>query len=48
MMNIDVITNNLIGASFESWYSKNGKDLINHMKKFKNGAVDQILSFIKK
>lgn len=46
MMNIEVVTNDLIGASHEEWYIKEGENLVNHMKSFKGAAVSQIRSLI--
>lgn len=46
MMNIEVITNELIGASYEDWFKKEGQELIDHMYAFKDSAVLKIASLI--
>ena len=33
MMNVEIETNHLVGASYEEWYSKKGVDLIKYMRK---------------
>jgi hypothetical protein len=33
MMGLDVVTNKLVGASYEPWYNLNGKEMINFMRK---------------
>mgnify|MGYP003112497961 FL=1 len=42
MLGLHVETNQLIGASYEPWYHKNGIDLINFMKNKKEDLVDII------
>ena len=46
MMNLEVVTNELIGAAYEPWYKKEGNELISHMREFKNTAATQIASLI--
>ena len=43
MMGLNVITNSLIGASYEPWYKHNGIDLINSMR----GKKDDLLTLIR-
>ena len=42
MMNVEVVTNKLIGASYEDWYCLNGKDLINKMRHKRETFADFI------
>jgi len=42
MMNMKVITNNLVGARSESWFSLKGEQLIEHMKNRKVEIIQQI------
>lgn len=42
MMNMKVITNNLVGASKEEWFKYKGDDLLNIMKQKRTDIVDQI------
>ena len=42
MMNVEVVTNELIGASYEDWYCLNGKDLINKMRHKRETFADFI------
>ena len=40
MMNLEIETNHLIGASYEDWYPKKGIDLINFMRKKRDAFRD--------
>lgn len=42
MMNMKVITNNLVGARSEPWFSLKGEQLIEHMKNRKTEIIQQI------
>lgn len=42
MMGMKVITNNMVGATHETWFSKKGHELINLMKDKKNEIIDKI------
>ena len=42
MMGLKIITNKLIGASYESWYDFDGKELINYMKNKRETFADFI------
>ena len=42
MMGLKVITNGLVGASYEEWYNLNGVDLINKMRQKRKGFADFI------
>tara|TARA_Y100000296_G_C5141308_1_gene241220 strand:- start:258 stop:1109 length:852 start_codon:yes stop_codon:yes gene_type:complete len=42
MMGLKVITNDLVGASYEEWYNLNGADLINKMRQKRKGFADFI------
>ena len=42
MMGLKTITNKLIGASYEEWYSLNGIELINEMRNKRKSLVDFI------
>jgi len=37
MMALDVVTNKLVGASYEPWYNLKGKEMINFMRKKRKG-----------
>lgn len=43
MMGIEIITNELIGASYEPWYNKSGLELVNMMK----GKKEDLLGLIR-
>jgi len=40
MMNLEIETNHLIGASYESWYEKKGIDLINYMREKRDNFTE--------
>ena len=40
MMNLEIETNHLVGASYEDWYSKKGIDLINCMREKRENFTD--------
>ena len=46
MMNLEVETNHLVGASYEKWYSKKGVDLINCMREKRDNFVEFLRPFI--
>jgi hypothetical protein len=40
MMNLEIETNHLVGASYEEWYSKKGTDLINYLREKRDGFTE--------
>tara|TARA_R110000851_G_scaffold333049_1_gene510883 strand:+ start:216 stop:1064 length:849 start_codon:yes stop_codon:yes gene_type:complete len=42
MMGMKVITNNLVGATYEPWFTKKGKDLISLMKERKDIIIKKV------
>ena len=42
MMGLKIITNKLIGASYEKWYNLNGKELRDYMKNKRENFADLI------
>ena len=43
MMGVTVITNKLIGATKEDWFSMKGKELIDYMRRKKEDIVGLVL-----
>ena len=41
-MGMKVITNNLVGATYEPWFTKKGKDLISLMKERKDIIIKKV------
>ena len=46
MMNIKVITNKRVGASYENWFNLEGEKLINYMLKKRTETTDKIIEVI--
>ena len=46
MMNIKVITNKRVGASYENWFNLKGEKLINYMLKKRTETTDKIIEVI--
>lgn len=44
MMNCSVITNGMIGAKYENWYSLKGEQLIEHMKQTREKIVNLVIN----
>ena len=44
MMNVKVVTNNLVGACSEQWFSKKGPELINFMRHKKEDVLKKVLA----
>jgi len=47
MMNVSVITNNLVGASFEPWFELKGDELIDIMLSKRNKITNNIIKILK-
>ena len=47
MMNVSVITNNLVGASFEPWFELKGNELIDIMLSKRNKITNNIIKILK-
>jgi len=47
MMNISVITNNLVGASFEPWFESKGEELIDIMLSKRSKITNNIIKILK-
>jgi len=48
MLNVKVITNKNVGATYEDWYHLNGKELINKMKSCRENVANLILKEMEK
>ena len=46
MMNMSVITNKNVGATYETWFSLKGDELIDIMIEKRKQIVDRIMGFI--
>ena len=46
MMNMGVVTNNMVGATSEDWYTLKGKDLIDVMRKKRDSITNEVMSFL--
>ena len=42
MMGLEIVSNDLIGASHESWYAKEGEELTNIMREKKKDLVNML------
>jgi len=48
MMNVSVVTNNLVGASKEPWFELKGKNLIEHIKTMRTSIPKKVLEVFEK